>query len=140
MGLSIKDNESLVAVAIEARNNALAHYSKFCVGVALEDENGMIYKGCNVESAVFELTMCAERVAIFKALSEGARNFKRIAVVADTERLTPPCGGCRQLIWEFCGDIPVVLANLRGKMSVMHMRDLLPGAFDASYFKINDDE
>jgi cytidine deaminase len=138
--LSIQDEESLVAVAIEARDKAIARYSKFCVGVALEAEGGTIYTGCNVESAVFELTMCAERVAIFKALSEGARKFNRVAVVADTERLTPPCGGCRQLIWEFCGDVPVILANLRGKMSVLHMRDLLPGAFDASFFKNTDDE
>jgi cytidine deaminase len=138
--LDTNDGQELVVAATEARDRAIARYSKFCVGVALEAEGGTIYTGCNIESAVFELTMCAERIAIFKALSEGARKFNRIAVVADTERLTPPCGGCRQLIWEFCGDVPVILANLRGKISVMHMRDLLPGAFDASFFKLTDDE
>lgn len=138
--MSVNNEESLIAVAIEARDKSLARYSNFCVGVALEAENGTIYTGCNVESAVFALSMCAERVAIFKALSEGKRKFTRIAVVADTKRLTSPCGGCCQLIWEFCGDVPVVLANLCGKISVMHMRDLLPGAFDASFLKFGDDE
>ena len=138
--MSMKDEQELIEIATEARDRAIARYSKFCVGVALEAEDGTVYTGCNVESAVFELTMCAERIAIFKALSEGTHEFSRIAVVADTERLTPPCGGCRQLIWEFCGDVPVILANLRGKSSVMHMRDLLPGAFDASFFKISDGE
>jgi len=127
--------QKLIEAAIEARSRAIAHYSNFYVGTALEAEDGTIYTGCNVESAVFELTMCAERVAILKALSEGARKFQHIAVVADTERLTPPCGGCRQLIWEFCGDVPVILSNMRGKTAVMRMRDLLPGAFDASFFK-----
>ena len=78
----------------------------------MEDAEGRIYTGCNVENATYGLTICAERVAIFKAISEGARKFRRVAVVADTETLTPPCGACRQILWEFCGDVEIVLANL----------------------------
>jgi cytidine deaminase len=85
-----------------------------------------------VENATYGLTICAERVAIFKALSEGERNFEALAVATDTERLTPPCGACRQIIWEFCGDIPVTLSNLRGESETMAMRELLPKPFDSS--------
>jgi cytidine deaminase len=127
--------EAIIEAATGARNCALAQFSKFCVGAALEAEDGTIYTGCNIESAAYELTMCAERVTIWKALSEGARNFKRIAVVADTNRLTPPCGACRQIIWEFCGDIPVVLANLRGQTRTFMMAELLPHPFDADFLK-----
>jgi cytidine deaminase len=133
--LSIKVEQALVDAAIEARNCALAQFSKFCVGAALEAEGGQVYTGCNIESAAYELTMCAERVTIWKALSEGARRFTRIAVAADTERLTPPCGACRQIIWEFCGDIPVILANLRGDTETLQMADLLPRPFDAQFLK-----
>jgi cytidine deaminase len=124
--------ETIIEAATGARNCALAQYSKFCVGAALEAEDGTLYTGCNIESSAYELTMCAERVTIWKALSEGARKFKRIAVVADTERLTPPCGACRQIIWEFCGDIPVVLANLTDVKATLQMKDLLPLPFDKS--------
>ncbi|HYP52806.1 MAG TPA: cytidine deaminase [Pyrinomonadaceae bacterium] len=127
--------QTLVEAAKEARTCALARYSNFHVGTALEADDGQIYTGCNIESAAYELTMCAERVTIWKALSEGARRFRRIAVVADTERLTPPCGACRQLIWEFCGDIPVVLANLRGDTETLQMSDLLPRPFDAQFLE-----
>ncbi len=133
MSLSTKVEQELVTAAIEARNCALAQFSKFCVGAALEAEDGTIYTGCNIESAAYELTMCAERVTIWKALSEGARRFKRLAVAADTERLTPPCGACRQIIWEFCGDIPITLANLRGDTETMQMAYLLPRPFDAQF-------
>lgn len=133
--MSIKVEQEIVNAATEARNCALAQFSKFCVGAALEADNGQIYTGCNIESAAYELTMCAERVTIWKALSEGARRFKRIAVVADTERLTPPCGACRQIIWEFCGDIPVVLANMRGDTETLQMADLLPRPFDAHFLE-----
>ncbi|MFL6211689.1 MAG: cytidine deaminase [Pyrinomonadaceae bacterium] len=133
--MSIKVEQALVDAAIEARNCALAQFSKFCVGAALEAEDGEVYTGCNIESAAYELTMCAERVTIWKALSEGARRFTRIAVAADTERLTPPCGACRQIIWEFCGDIPVILANLRGDTETLQMADLLPRPFDAQFLK-----
>ena len=125
--------KKIVEAATQARDCALARYSKFCVGAALEAEDGTVYAGCNIESAAYELTMCAERVTVWKALSEGARRFRRIAVVADTERLTPPCGACRQIIWEFCGDIPVVLANLRGDTETLRMAELLPRPFDAEF-------
>src|SRR5437868_13197604 len=105
----------LISAAIEARRNAWAPFSKFKVGAAVEDDAGHIHTGCNVENATYGLTLCAERVAIFKAISEGARRFTRVAVVADTDELTPPCGACRQILWEFCGDVEIVLANLHGK-------------------------
>ncbi len=125
--------EQVIEAATRARDCALARYSNFCVGAAIEADDGRIFSGCNIESAAYELTMCAERVTIWKALSEGARRFRRVAVVADTERLTPPCGACRQLIWEFCGDVPVVLANLRGDTETLQMSELLPRPFDADF-------
>ena len=123
----------LITDAIRARENAHAPFSNFKVGAALEDENGRIFTGCNIENATFGLTLCAERVAVFKALSEGARKFRRIAIAADTEKLTPPCGACRQILWEFCGDIEIVLANLRGDMESLRLASLFPRAFDASF-------
>ena len=125
--------DALIEAALRARENAHAPYSKFKVGAALEDETGRIHTGCNVENATYGLTVCAERVAVFKAISEGARKFRRIAVAADTDTLTPPCGACRQILWEFCGDIEVILANPRGKTETLHLRDLFPRPFDASY-------
>jgi cytidine deaminase len=103
------------------------------VGAALEDSSGRIHTGCNVENATYGLTMCAERVAIFKAISEGAREFHRIAIAADSDSLTPPCGACRQLLWEFCGDIEVILVNPHGVRESLRMKDLLPRPFDASF-------
>jgi cytidine deaminase len=132
---STNSPQNLIEAATRARNCSLAPYSNFCVGAAIETDDGQVYTGCNVESATYELTMCAERVAIFKAVSEGARRFKSIAIVAHTRRLTPPCGACRQLIWEYCGDIPVVLANLRGDTETLQMRDLLPRPFDAGFLE-----
>lgn len=124
---------ALIAAALAARENAFAPYSKFKVGAAMEDADGEIHTGCNVENATYGLTMCAERVAVFKALSEGVRKFRRVAVAADTENLTPPCGACRQILWEFCGDVPVTLVNLRGKSETYRLKELFPKAFDASY-------
>ena len=124
------DQRAIIEAATAARDFAQARYSSFRVGAALEAEDGAVFTGCNVESATYGLTMCAERVAIWKALSAGARNFRRIAVVADTKHLTPPCGACRQIIWEFCGDMPVVLANLRGDAETLLMSALLPRPFD----------
>jgi len=124
---------ALVAAALAVRENALAPYSEFRVGAALEDDTGRIHTGCNVENATYGLTMCAERVAVFKALSEGARKFRRIAVAADTDTLTPPCGACRQILWEFCGDIEIILANPRGGTETLRLRDLFPRPFDASF-------
>ena len=134
------DLQKLIERAADARNCALARYSNFCVGAALEAEGGEIYTGCNVESAAYEQTICAERVAIWKALSEGERRFTRLAVVVDTERLTPPCGACRQVIWEFCGDIPVILANTRGDTETLQMRDLLPRPFDSNFLEETEPE
>src|SRR5579885_2773228 len=119
--------------AIRARENAHAPFSNFKVGAALEDENGRVFTGCNIENATFGLTLCAERVAVFKAISEGARKFRRIAVAADTAKLTPPCGACRQILWEFCGDIEIQLVNLRGETESLQLASLFPRAFDASF-------
>lgn len=133
--VSAEDLRQLIESATNARQCALARYSNFCVGAALEAVGGKVYTGCNVESAAYEQTICAERVAIWKALSEGERKFARLAVVVDTERLTPPCGACRQVIWEFCGDIPVTLANLRGDTETFQMKELLPHPFDAGFLE-----
>lgn len=127
--------KDLIEEAKKARENAFAPYSRFKVGAALKTKDGRIFTGCNIENASYGLTMCAERVAVFKAVSEGETEFESIAVVADTERLTPPCGPCRQIIWEFCGDIPVTMANLKGATETMQMSELLPRAFDAKFLK-----
>jgi len=126
------DNDLLISAAKQARENAHAPYSNFRVGAALRATSGRIFGGSNVENATYGLTVCAERIAIFKAISEGERGFDAIAVVTDTDALTPPCGACRQLIWEFCGDVPVILANLKGKTEVIPMRELFPKPFDSS--------
>ena len=123
---------ALISSAKQARGNAHAAFSNFRVGAALRATSGRIFGGCNVENATYGLTVCAERVAIFKAISEGERGFDAIAVVTDAETLTPPCGACRQIIWEFCGDVPVVMANLKGKMEVARMSELFPRPFDSS--------
>jgi cytidine deaminase len=125
--------EALVATARKSREHAHAKFSNFRVGAALRTSSGKIFGGCNVENATYGLTVCAERVALFKAVSEGERDFNAIAVVTDTDTLTPPCGACRQLIWEFCGDIPVILANLSDKTETVFMRDLFPKPFDSSH-------
>ena len=125
--------DDLLNAALRAREHAHAPFSNFKVGAALEDEAGRIFTGCNVENATYGLTICAERVAVFKAISEGARRFRRVAVAADTDVLTPPCGACRQILWEFCGDVEVVLVNLEGKAEWFQMRDLFPRPFDASF-------
>lgn len=123
---------SLIEAAKSARENAHAPFSNFKVGAALRTNSGKVLGGCNVENATYGLTVCAERVAIFKAISEGERKFDAIAVVTDTDKLTPPCGACRQLIWEFCGDVPVILSNLKGRVEVLQMSQLFPKPFDSS--------
>lgn len=128
-------DQELIDAATAVRENAYAPFSDFRVGAALETDDGEVIAGCNVESASYGLTVCAERVAIWKAISQGKRKIKHIAVVADTEELTPPCGVCRQIIWEFGGDIPVILANLKGKTEVVQMKELLPRAFDTKFLK-----
>ncbi|HEV2445727.1 MAG TPA: cytidine deaminase [Candidatus Sulfopaludibacter sp.] len=125
--------DPLLSAALAVRANAFAPYSRFQVGAALEDSEGRIHTGCNVENATYGLTVCAERVAVFKAISEGVRKFRRVAVAADTETLTPPCGACRQILWEFCGDIEIVLVNPRGKTETHQLKDLFPKPFDVSY-------
>jgi len=129
----VTDEQKLIEAARAARENAHAPFSNFRVGAALRTKSGKIFQGCNIENATLGLTVCAERVAIFKAISEGERDFAAIAVVCDTEKLTPPCGPCRQIIWEFCGDIPVTLANLRGKVEHETSGSLLPRPFDHSF-------
>jgi cytidine deaminase len=125
--------DPLAEAALRARENAHAPFSKFKVGAALEDISGTIHTGCNVENATYGLTICAERVAVFKAISEGARKFRRIAIAADTGLLTPPCGACRQILWEFCGDIELILVNLQGATEKFQLANLFPRPFDASF-------
>jgi cytidine deaminase len=120
----------LIAAARAVRERAVADFSGFKVGAALETTDGQIITGCNVENASYGLTICAERVAVFKAISDGHRAFRRIVVVADTASPTPPCGACRQIMWEFCGDIDVVMANLTAVTATLQMKDLLPLPFD----------
>ena len=126
----MSDFDTLVAAARQARQHAVAPYSGFRVGAAIRAADGRIYTGCNVENASYGLTVCAERVALLKALSEGARAFAAVAVVADTAAPTPPCGACRQLLWEYCGDVPVVLANLTEIKAEHELAALLPFPFD----------
>ncbi len=124
-------SDPLVDAARRAREHAVARFSGFRVGAALETADGTIIGGCNIENATYGLTICAERVAMFKALSEGHRDFRRVAVVADTDAPTPPCGACRQILWEFGGDLEVRLANLIEEKGVHRLKDLLPLPFDA---------
>lgn len=128
----MSDEEKLIAAARQAREHARAPFSEFRVGAAVRTKSGRTFGGCNVENASYGLTICAERVAIFKAISEGEREFQAIAVVTDADDLTPPCGACRQIIWEFCGDVPVILANLKGKVERENSSKLLPRPFDSS--------
>lgn len=121
----------LTKLASEARENAIAPYSGFRVGAAIQAADGSIYTGCNIENSTLGLTLCAERVALLKALSEGKRLFSRISVVTDTTTLTPPCGSCRQMLWEFCGNIEVELANLQEDSELHMMIELLPSPFDS---------
>ncbi len=132
-GSSMSEHDSLIAAARTAREHAYAPYSNFRVGAAVRANSGRIFSGCNVENATYGLTLCAERVAIFKAISEGERGFEAIAVVTDTDKLTPPCGACRQIIWEFCGDAKVVLSNLHGKIELHQMATLFPKPFDHTF-------
>jgi cytidine deaminase len=126
-------SDPLVSAALAVREKAHAPFSKFKVGAALEDSAGRVHTGCNVENATYGLSLCAERVAVFKAISEGAGGFRRVVVAADTEALTPPCGACRQILWEFCGDIEIVLVNLRGKSETLKLGTLFPKPFDDSF-------
>ena len=123
-------SDRLVDEAAACRDHAIATFSGFRVGAAIESADGRIFTGCNIENASFGLTVCAERVALWKALSEGARQFKRIALVTDATTLTLPCGACRQLWWEFCGNIPVLAHSLKGIDREFPLADLFPHPFD----------
>ena len=122
--------EVLLEEARKARWFAHAVFSHFQVGAALETTDQRVLTGCNIENATYGLTICAERVAVFKAISEGERHFTRIAIVADTEEPTPPCGACRQILWEFCGDVEIILGNLKKETGRYRLKDLLPLPFD----------
>jgi cytidine deaminase len=124
---------TLVEAAISARERAHAPFSHFKVGAAIEDEHGNVFTGCNIENASYGLTLCAERVAVFKAVSEGAGKLVRLAVAADTDVLTPPCGACRQILWEFCGDAELILANCEGKQELLSVKSIFPRPFDAGF-------
>jgi cytidine deaminase len=128
--MSIVSLDQLVAAARGARDHAHAPFSRFKVGAALETRDGHVFTGVNIENASYGLTICAERVAVFKAISEGHREFRRIAVVADASTPTPPCGACRQILWEFGGDLEVILADLESIRGTYRMPTLLPLPFD----------
>ena len=124
-------DSDLIAAAPDARTFARAEFSKFKVGAALETADGTIVTGCNIENVTRGLTMCAERAAMFKALSEGHRAFRRIAVAVNAKAPVPPRGPCRQVLWEFGGDLEVILANLRRETGRHRLSDLFPLPFDA---------
>ena len=122
--------EALIAAAKRYRGNAVSRRSGFSVGAAIEDEDGKIWGGCNVENSTYGLTVCAERVAIWKALSEGVRRFRAVAVVTGADDPTPPCGACRQILWEFAGDVPVIMVTEGGKKKHFQLAELFPEPFD----------
>ena len=128
-------SDDLTAKATAAREKALAPYSGFKVGAALRMKDGRIYTGCNIENVSYGLSICAERVALWKALSEGALEFSEIAIVTDAEVLTSPCGACRQLLWEYCGNIPVHLHSLKGPREKHPLGELFPYPFDSRSLK-----
>ncbi|MBU1035561.1 cytidine deaminase [bacterium] len=121
--------KKLIKEAEKARKRAYTPYSKFQVGAAVLCADGKIFSGCNIENASFGLTVCAERVAIFKAISEGSTKFEAIAVIGDTDKPCSPCGACRQVISEFSEDIPLIMANLKGDVKIKKIKELLPEAF-----------
>ena len=123
--------DQLLSAATAARENARSEYSQFKVGAAVEDADGRIFGGCNVESASYGLTICAERTALFSAIAAGSRTFRRVVVVTGADSLTPPCGACRQVLWDFCGDVEITLANLAGSTRTFRLSALFPEPFDA---------
>lgn len=127
-----KKIDELIDAARLAREFAVAPFSGFRVGAAILTEGGGVFTGCNIENASYGLTVCAERVAIWKALSEGAHGFVHLVVVTDTDGLTSPCGACRQIVWEYAGDCLVTMANMTDKRETLNMKDLFPRAFDMS--------
>jgi len=126
------DTKALIEQARVGRENASAPFSKYKVGAALLTADGKVYRGCNVENCTYALTVCAERVALLSAIAAGDRKFTAIAVVTQSEVPASPCGPCRQLLWEYCGDIDVTIANLDGKSETMKLSELLPRPFSFS--------
>lgn len=124
--------EELCRAAWAMLDRAYAPYSHFRVGAALECRDGTVFTGCNIENAAYSPSICAERVAVSKAVSEGHRDFLRIAIAADTDRFTSPCGVCRQVLWEFAPDLEVLLYNRRGEIQELTLRQLLPYSFDST--------
>ncbi|NOY79041.1 MAG: cytidine deaminase [Calditrichaeota bacterium] len=125
--------KNLIQKAKDAQKEAIAPYSNFNVGAALLTKSGKVYSGINIESSSYSLTICAERVALFKALSEGERDFDSIAIVTDADELCPPCGACRQVLWDFAPDLKVILANKKGDVKEYELRELFPAAFDQNF-------
>ena len=132
MNMSGEQWEALIAAARAARENAHAPHSRFRVGAAVRASSGRIFGGCNIESASYGLGVCAERVAVLKAVSEGERVLEGLAVLTDADSPTPPCGACRQVLWEFCGDIELVLATTKGEVETYRLSALFPRPFDSS--------
>lgn len=125
--------EQLIQDALKTKKTAVAPFSKFKVGAVLVTKDDRLYHGCNIETSSFGLTICAERVAIFKAISEGEREFTSIFIASDAERFTPPCGACRQVLWELAGNIDVFMIDRYGKYQKSTMQELLPHGFDKSF-------
>jgi len=126
---------SLIRAAVQAKNRAHAPYSDFRVGALLLTKNGKAYSGCNIESSSYGLTICAERVALFKAISEGEEGFQQIYIATDHEQFCPPCGACRQVLWELAGDIEVIMINRERKHRSRQLSELLPDAFDGQFLE-----
>jgi cytidine deaminase len=129
---NVKEQDTLLAAAGAARENSHAPHSRFRVGAAVRGASGRIFGGCNIESASYGLGVCAERVAVLKAISEGERVIEAVAVVTDAKSPTPPCGACRQVLWEFCGDVELVLATVKGQVELYRLSALFPRPFDSS--------
>ena len=123
--------DPLLEAAFAARENAHAPYSGFFVGAAVECDDGRVFGGCNIESASYGLTCCAERTAVFAAVAAGAKRFRRMAVATAAPRITPPCGACRQMLWDLCGDLEILLGNQQGDTVVYQLSQLFPEPFDA---------
>ncbi len=129
----MQKKELLIQRAQESMKHAHAPYSHFSVGAAIESKNGEVYCGCNIESSSFGLTICAERVAIFKAISEGVHDFTAIAITTSSGAIVPPCGACRQVLWDLAGDISIIMAASQEDYQVLPLSQLLPQAFNAEF-------
>ena len=130
------DAKELARKAVEAKSKALPTYSNFHVGAALITENGVIYKGANIENSSYGLTICAERTAVFQAILDGERKFEAIAIAGDSEDFLPPCGACRQVLADLCGkDLEVILTNQKGEIKTFRLEELLPFSFGEEFLK-----